>query len=353
MSLKPINELIPKPFSGKKAVLEVYKTDEENFIPYTSPTNSNENNTTEKNDEEETEETEETSTNKEGYTLHQGEILETYYYKDLFNVEWNKDYEGLSGDGRVTIQFKKEDMDKIYKGVRCKLRVARYDYNEDTTTEYEDTYLCFITDVTYNTSGTEITLSAFEKLLEQEDQLEYTQMLRSKILEEVIKTAGLEPVIDTTGLPDDIIDWSSKSDNDSSSGGDGSMSWKECWEIAQTWHYGGWGSNHDPQKAWDTMGTTKGHNADCFDATAWLYYVINNKVKGYSARDVCGHGNGKSGTHHVIQTKKSGGNWKFPEEYSGMAKGLGVTSAMRNGDYMVCRDASHPNKYTCCKWGTC
>ena len=75
MSLKPINELIPTPFSGKKAVLEVYKTDEENFIPYTSPTNSNENNTTEKNDEEETEETEETSTNKEGYTLHQGEIL--------------------------------------------------------------------------------------------------------------------------------------------------------------------------------------------------------------------------------------------------------------------------------------
>ena len=165
MSLLANKELIPEPFTAKQATLLVYKTDEENFIPYRSgDENTTEETDEEKSDEEETEEdTEETETDEEGFTLHQGKILETYTFTEPFEVSFGKDYEGLSGEGKVSMKFRKTDMPKIYKGVRCLLKVKRYNQNVNPETIANITYLCFITDLTYSETGVEISLSAFEK----------------------------------------------------------------------------------------------------------------------------------------------------------------------------------------------
>ena len=215
-------------------------------------------------------------------------------------------------------------------------------YNED------DTVYGFVTEVSHDNNGTEVEIKDWGYCLENNTiELGFQNMPRSQIMEEVIKSYGLVPLVDLTGLRDDEISWNNSTSNDSNTGGggnltgDGSMTWEECWDIAQTWPYGGWGSNHDPELAWKTMGTQKGHSADCYDATAWLYYVLNFKV-GVSARDIVGSGTGQSGTHHVIQTKKDG-DWSFPSEYSNMDSGLGVTGGMKSGEYHVSREPPSSN----------
>lgn len=296
------------------------------------------------------------SDDRDGYILHQGEILETHTYDKIYNASWNKDYEGISGDGSITIPFHKDDLNYIYKGVRCLLKNQRFEYDDDKI-EIDDSegYLCFITDVNINNGRElELSLSGFEKLLEQENILSFTGQRRSVILAEVIKMAGLVPVIDTEGLADEVINWSTEKskgkDSDGSGGdsatsvnGDGSMTEDEAWEIASSWGYAGIGTNHDPQKAWDMMGTTKGKNPDCYDATAWLYYVFNTKV-GIPARDICYHSDyASSGSHHTIQLYRNG-KWEDPSEYKSMHKYLGVISSRDKSKDHICREPPKDGK---------
>lgn len=165
--------------------------------------------------------------------------------------------------------------------------------------------------------------------------------------------------IDITEMPNFFIEyemlepkWEETVTTTSSSiSGDGSMTWDQCWSIARSWVYGGWGSHHDPTLAWNTMGTTMGHTADCYDCTAWLFYVLNYKV-GVPARDICGSGGGKSGTHHVIQVEQNG-QWVIPAEMGTLTGKLRASSGMKNGNYMVCRSPDNPSEYVCCSYGGC
>lgn len=162
------------------------------------------------------------SDDRTGFILHQGEILETHTYDTIFSTSWNSDYEGMSSDGSISIPFHKDDLQYIYKGVRCLLKTKRTTYDDDTV-EIDDSegWLCFITDVNINGDKLELSLSGYEKLLEQENILSFTGLRRSVILGEVIRMAGLEPVIDTDGLPDEVINWSTEKQtkSDESSGG--------------------------------------------------------------------------------------------------------------------------------------
>ena len=163
---------------------------------------------------------EKTSADREGFILHQGDIIETHTYDTIYSTSWNSDYEGMSSDGSITIPFHKEDLEYIYKGVRCLLKTKRFN-NFDETIEIDDSegYLCFITDVSISDGKLELSLSGFEKLLEQENILSFNGQRRSVILAEVIRMAGLEPVIDTTGLADEIINWSTEKSKDDDGGG--------------------------------------------------------------------------------------------------------------------------------------
>lgn len=278
---------------------------------------------------------EQISSDRDGFVLHQGEILETHTYDKIYSTNWNYDYEGIGSDGNITLPFHKEDLDYIYKGVRCLLKTKRFD-NFDDKIEIDDSegYLCFITDVNISDNKLDLSLCGYEKLLEQENILSFTNQRRSTILEEVIKMAGLVPIIDTTGLADDIISWSTEKNKDSSDSnggnsgdfnvnGDGSLTEEQVWEIAKTFHYAGIGTNHDPQKAWDMIGTKTGASGDCYDITAWFYYVFNMKV-GIPARDICYHSDyASSGSHHTIQLFKNG-QWEDPSGYDDMTTNLKV-----------------------------
>lgn len=79
----------------------------------------------------------------------------------------------------------------------------------------------FVTDVTHDDSGTELEIKDWGYCLEDNTKkLSFNNMLRSQILEEVIKSYGLVPVVDFTGLKDDSISWT----NISNGGGGSSTS---------------------------------------------------------------------------------------------------------------------------------
>ncbi len=334
-------------------LLEVYRTDEENFEPYVpnmggGSTTQDDTDEETINNEEETEDSEEELTeNEEGFTLHQGEILDTYYYGNFFETESEHDYEEIDNNGSISLPS--VDKKRFYKGVRLLLRKGWEKYGETVNpVELPEELLGFITEQTYNEDGVELKISGMTKLLEKEYQFDFHQMKISEILTEMIKTAGMVPVVDPTGLDDRVIDYSNVSSGDGNVSGDGSMTEDEAWDIASSWTYGGIGTQHDPEKAWSMMGTKKGGNADCFDATAWLYYVYNFKI-GISARDICyASSYAPSGTHHTIQIKKNG-KWIDPPQYSRVDKNLGVISS-RTSQH-VCREP--PSGKSIPAWSAC
>lgn len=80
----------------------------------------------------------------------------------------------------------------------------------------------FITDVSHEDNGTELEISDWGYCLEDNTkELSFSNMLRSKILEEVIKSYGLVPVVDFTGLRDESITWSNVTSSGASTTGSG------------------------------------------------------------------------------------------------------------------------------------
>ena len=80
----------------------------------------------------------------------------------------------------------------------------------------------FITDVSHEDNGTELEISDWGYCLEDNTkELSFNNMLRSKILEEVIKSYGLVPVVDFTGLRDESISWSNVTYSGTSTTGSG------------------------------------------------------------------------------------------------------------------------------------
>lgn len=123
---------------------------------------------------------------------------------------------------------------------------------------------------------------------------------------------------------------------DSNGFGDGTVTMDQIAAVGASFHYGGAGSGHDPIKAWNMYHMNKGCTGDCYDVTAWAYYVYNFKA-GIWARDIVGRGDAGSGTHHVIQIR-SNGKWVFPEWYHRCTTNLRLTDEMKQGKYHVARD---------------
>lgn len=336
-----LSEEILRPSSDivKIHQLDVYDTDEETWEPYRSgPINlgieDEDDNDEDSEDEDDTdyggdEEEETTEEDSETFKLHQGEILKTWLYNQLFEASFSRDYENRTGTGNSKLQYRKEDLPHLYKGQRILLKTGRelkekitYTKEElenlistreneilnkvtarkkrlieqhnktetDTKKDVEEaikeaksegkevkipdfeskavlyvinnkdseddikekeklnekgvesseltseekksikkqaeeeiiseitgldhSLLGWITEESYTLEGIDLGLNDYGKLLESKDKLVYENMYRSRILEEVIKTAGLEPVVDFTDLQDDVISWTSVSSGD-------------------------------------------------------------------------------------------------------------------------------------------
>lgn len=220
--------LAPDNYSLPRILFEAYFTDEESFEPYTpvssyTPETEKEETTEEETETEDaTEEEEEETEDNEGFTLHQGEILETYYYQNITEVSWENNYEDIDNNGSIKLT-EIIDLDRLYKGVRCLISYENEGLiNNLTYDDLADVLLGFITEQTFNESGMELSLSGMTKLLEEEYQFNFTQMKRSDIIKEVIKTAGLKAEVNPEGLLDEVIDYTniSSDNNDDTGSGD-------------------------------------------------------------------------------------------------------------------------------------
>lgn len=236
--------LIHKNSPAHFVMLDVYETDEENWKSYkdlteTDPlTGEDTNNTTEKKedkDEEKDKDTEntldidtliadaqkETEDEDKGYYLHQGEIKETHNYYQTFNASYEGDYSNFKNTGKIKFpRLTRADLKHIYKGVRCLLKYGRFQPdNTEKTIHVRPVFLSFITESNFDSTSSEFTLENEGALLEEKEELSYNDTLRSEIIKEVIRNAGLTPEVDFRGLQDETISWTSTTSSGGSSGG--------------------------------------------------------------------------------------------------------------------------------------
>lgn len=324
-------ELVPSALSRKSVIFYVFKTEEETTSTTQNTLLSNE--------------TTAITNTGDGFHYHTGPVKEIKQYKDIYDVDWGDDYEGFNGEASLSIPYRKKDMQWLYKGVRCQLFVTRMINENDPLTK---SFLGFIKDISFSESGVDLQLVSYSILLETPLQLEYKQLPRSQILANVIKSAGLIPQVDPTGLKDELIDWSSveststSSSSTDSSGvtGDGSMTEDEINKLASKVRYVHMGSGHDPKKGFKNL--TQDYKGDCYDITAGLYYAFNFKA-GIKARDVVAKSNSsKSGTHHCCQIYKDG-KWVWPAFYDHCTTNLGINSQMRAGKIDIAREPPNAN----------
>jgi hypothetical protein len=213
-----------------RTLIEVYKTDEENweqYVPNCGEVQEEEKDSSESEEESEGEDELEEEEDEElkGFKLHQGEILETYYYGSFTELSSEHDYEDMNNTGSIKIP-EIIDLERFYKGVRLCLRKTWE--AEGETTELDDLVEIlkgFITEESFTEGGMNLSISGMSKLLEQNYKFDFHQMKRSEIIREVIKTAGLKPVVNPEGLQDDVIDYTNiKSSGDDDSGSVGGES---------------------------------------------------------------------------------------------------------------------------------
>ena len=123
-----------------------------------------------------------------------------------------------SSSSSSTTDKNKTDSDKKTKSGINKEACKKYGITlreppEDPVEPYsryasDDTIYGFITKTTHDQDGTEIEIKDWGYCLEENRiELGFQNMLRSEIMEEVIKTYGLVPIVDFTDLEDDVTSW--------------------------------------------------------------------------------------------------------------------------------------------------
>lgn len=171
-----------------RSALEVYKTKDKNIE------------TPSKNEE------------KEGFVLHNGTITEIAYFDELVSTSFEHDYEDISSSGSVS--FVEVDGTRFYKGTKVLLKKEQ---NPKKWSDMDNVLLGFITEQTFTEDGVDIKIAGSTKLLDAEKQFTFKNTKISKILKEMVESAGLKINIDTTGLKDKKVDYTNVSSSSSSS----------------------------------------------------------------------------------------------------------------------------------------
>ena len=153
-------------------------------------------------------------TEKEGFVLHNGAIKEVFYTDEMKDNSFEHDYEDISSNGSITLV--EIDDTRFYKGTKILLKKA---HNPKKWDGLKNCFMGFITEQTYSEDGVDLKIAGMTKLLEQEKQFSFTKTKRSKILKAIVEASGLKCKINTTGLKDEVIDYTNVS-----SSGDGGNS---------------------------------------------------------------------------------------------------------------------------------
>lgn len=162
----------------------------------------------------------------------------------------------------------------------------------------DDGLFGFVTDVKHSQSTTEIDLKDYGYCLEDNTkELTFTNLPRSTILAEVIKSYGLVPIIDIEGLNDDVISWT----NITSNGGSSSS--------------GGENGSLEESTQFDDCMTT-------FDLSA-AYKVVATQQTGYIPEDI------DSKTEYMKAIGKTGTN--YADYVKGCKTACEVVKKLRDG----------------------
>ena len=195
----------------------------------------------------------------------------------------------------------------------------------------------FITDVTHEDKGTELEIKDWGYCLEDNTKkLSFSNMFRSQILEEVIKSYGLVPIVDFTGLKDEMITWSNitsgSEDNNSSSssGGDGQVVGDDAIQIGNSLASMYTFCNGSGSEDYATMKKKK-----CGSCWAWsdaLYTELTKK--GYTCR-IVEYGTAYANNHRSVQVK-NGSDWEdYPYRQTDIPKMAYNTENSKNGKVIV------------------
>lgn len=152
--------------------------------------------------------------NKEGLVLQNGTITEINYFDEMFSNSFDCDYEDISSNGSVKLPSVDDAI--FYKGKRILLKK---EWNPQKWEDLKDCLLGFITEQKYSEDGVEIKISGMSKLLDQKKEFSFTKTKRSKILKNIIESAGLKANINTKGLKDEKINYTNVSSSGTSSSG--------------------------------------------------------------------------------------------------------------------------------------
>ncbi len=218
--------IAPEQYSVSRAGIDLYKTDEKNYVPYVPTgsvsgvgTTTVEDDTIDSADEQDV----------KGFSLHLGTILDTYHIGNVTSLNFEANYTDMQDS--ATVNLESVDLKKSYKGVCTKL-LTEWD-TPNNTLKWEDFYVNgiathgFITEQTFTENNVELKISGMTKTLDMKYKFNFKQMYRSEIINQVILTAGLIPVLNFDGLDDDITNFKNYSESESKSGsGEGDINIK-------------------------------------------------------------------------------------------------------------------------------
>lgn len=149
------------------------------------------------------------------FTLENGEILQIDYIGELYSDSFESDYKEISSNSSVSVPV--GYLNNFFKGKKIALKKAWQ--NGPLDWEYMETaILGFITELTWNNVKIDIKINGMDKLMEAQASFEFTQTKRSEVVRKIIEASGLIPMVDVTGLVDDVIDFKTSSSSDSGSG---------------------------------------------------------------------------------------------------------------------------------------
>lgn len=151
---------------------------------------------------------------KEGLVLQNGTITEINYFDEMFSNSFDYDYEDISSNGSVKLPSVDDTI--FYKGKKILLKK---EWNPHKWEDLKNCLLGFITEQKYSEDGVEIKISGMSKLLDQKKEFSFTKTKRSKILKNIIKSAGLKANINTKGLKDEKINYTNVSSSGTSFNG--------------------------------------------------------------------------------------------------------------------------------------
>lgn len=151
---------------------------------------------------------------KEGLVLQNGTITEINYFDEMFSNSFDYDYEDISSNGSVKLPSVDDTI--FYKGKKILLKK---EWNPQKWEDLKNCLLGFITEQKYSEDGVEIKISGMSKLLDQKKEFSFTKTKRSKILKNIIESAGLKANINTKGLKDEKINYRNVSSSGTSFSG--------------------------------------------------------------------------------------------------------------------------------------